>query len=201
MTNAVDSKEARKLIKEYERKWGKTVDCTILPGTITQEDLVVVLRRIIETGESILVGWDNLFHGSNGFDFDKYIWQIQFHTYDVLSSTYISSKIIDYLNKIAIVKDVNILTGEVEEATYTIRKDRFKGLLELSEIKKIIEFEAKSPKELESLNNGYRDGCKLEYTYFVQKGSLIHSGDLHYVYDENPIEEILKWVDDLIEKQ
>ena len=42
------------------------------------------------------------------------------------------------MNKIAIVKDVNILTGEVEEATYTIRKDRFKGLLELSEIKKSV---------------------------------------------------------------
>lgn len=45
----------------YKYRWEKDVDYTILPSGMTQEDLVIVLERIVDTGESILVGYDKCF--------------------------------------------------------------------------------------------------------------------------------------------
>ena len=50
----------KQLELQYERNWGKKVDYSILPPRITQEKLVTVLERIVETGESVLVGWTKL---------------------------------------------------------------------------------------------------------------------------------------------
>lgn len=41
----------------YELRWGKPVDYLALPKNISQENLCFVLKKIVNSGESILVGW------------------------------------------------------------------------------------------------------------------------------------------------
>ena len=43
-------------IRQYEYNWGKKIEINQIPQNITQEELVVVLERIVETGESVIVG-------------------------------------------------------------------------------------------------------------------------------------------------
>ena len=45
----------------YELRWGKKLDDSIIPRGMDQEQYVRVLKRIVDTGESILVGWNKLF--------------------------------------------------------------------------------------------------------------------------------------------
>ena len=60
MINEEAMQRIEKLNKEYERRWGKPVDYLIKPVGLTQESLVIVLERIVDTGESILVGWNKI---------------------------------------------------------------------------------------------------------------------------------------------
>ena len=48
------------LERKYKENWGKDVALTALPSIITQEDLAEVLERIVETGESVLVGFEKI---------------------------------------------------------------------------------------------------------------------------------------------
>lgn len=59
----IDEETARKIKQlelQYERNWGKKVDYSILPPHMTQEKMLPVLERIVETGESVLVGWTKI---------------------------------------------------------------------------------------------------------------------------------------------
>jgi hypothetical protein len=42
----------------YKKRWGKEVDLTIITPRCSQETMVLVLERIVDTGESVLVGWN-----------------------------------------------------------------------------------------------------------------------------------------------
>lgn len=54
--------EKMKEYKEiYRKRWGQDVDYTIMPSSMTQEQLLVVMERIIDTGESILVAYVKIF--------------------------------------------------------------------------------------------------------------------------------------------
>lgn len=48
------------LENRYKKNWGKEVDYTIVPKGMTQEDLILVLEVISETGESILCGYEKI---------------------------------------------------------------------------------------------------------------------------------------------
>lgn len=58
------NKEALDRIKMLENKymetWDKSVDYTIIPKGITQEKMVEILERIVNTGESVLVGYEKI---------------------------------------------------------------------------------------------------------------------------------------------
>lgn len=60
MINEEALQKIEQLNLQYEKNWGKKVDYSILPPNISQEKLVLILGRIVETGESILVGWANI---------------------------------------------------------------------------------------------------------------------------------------------
>lgn len=60
MVNKEALQRIEQLNLQYERNWGKKVDYSILPPHISQEKMVLILERIVETGESILVGWTNV---------------------------------------------------------------------------------------------------------------------------------------------
>ena len=44
----------------YKKRWGKEVDLSFHPPGLTQEKLVNVLELIVDTGDSVLVGWNKL---------------------------------------------------------------------------------------------------------------------------------------------
>lgn len=52
------------LQKIYEKNWGKQPDLLDRPAGMTQDDLAEVLERIVETGESLLVGWEKCRKGN-----------------------------------------------------------------------------------------------------------------------------------------
>ena len=58
------NKEALERIKileqNYKETWCINVDYTIIPPGMTQEKLVDVLERIVDTGESITVGFSKI---------------------------------------------------------------------------------------------------------------------------------------------
>ena len=44
----------------YQRRWGKPVDFIGCPNILSQEKIVRILERIVDTGESIVVGYEKL---------------------------------------------------------------------------------------------------------------------------------------------
>ena len=61
MINEEALKKIEQLEQTYENNWGRKVDYTVLPAGLSQEKLVLVLERIVDTGESVLVGWNKIF--------------------------------------------------------------------------------------------------------------------------------------------
>ena len=61
--------EAMKRIYElsdlYEYRWGKEPDILAMPSTIDQRQLADVLERIVDTGESVMVGYQKLLEKAN----------------------------------------------------------------------------------------------------------------------------------------
>ena len=54
-------KKVEELLEKYKYNWGREVDLNCMPPGISQEKFIVVLERIVETGESILVGWNKCY--------------------------------------------------------------------------------------------------------------------------------------------
>ncbi|MBQ3125186.1 MAG: hypothetical protein IJC09_07200 [Clostridia bacterium] len=65
MNDVAVMKEIQELEAIYEKRWGKPVDFIGMPSTITQESFLLVMRLIIETGESVLVGFEKTKHLTN----------------------------------------------------------------------------------------------------------------------------------------
>ncbi len=61
MFNTDTLKKLNNLCELYKNRWGKEVDYTALPLTVSQENLLIILERIVDTGESVLVGYDKIF--------------------------------------------------------------------------------------------------------------------------------------------
>lgn len=61
MINEEALNRIEELSKLYKFNWGKEVDKIGMSLGMSQEKLVIVLERIVETGESILVGWNKCF--------------------------------------------------------------------------------------------------------------------------------------------
>ena len=51
-------KRLDELSELYQKRWGKTVDYVGRPGHLCMEDMVIILERIVDTGESVLVGYE-----------------------------------------------------------------------------------------------------------------------------------------------
>lgn len=60
MLNKEALEKIRILEQKYKETWGINVDYTIIPSGMTQEKLVKVLERIVDTGESIIVGFNKI---------------------------------------------------------------------------------------------------------------------------------------------
>ena len=62
MINEEAIRQIQLLERKYELNWGKKVDYSVLPQGLSQEKLADILERIVETGESILVGWNKIYN-------------------------------------------------------------------------------------------------------------------------------------------
>ena len=60
MVNTELMNRIKQLEQKYAENWGKSVDYTAMPLVITQELLAKILERIVDTGESILVGFEKI---------------------------------------------------------------------------------------------------------------------------------------------
>ncbi len=60
MTNQKVLARIKELESLYELRWGKSVDYLALPKDVSQENLCLALERIVNTGESVIVGWSKL---------------------------------------------------------------------------------------------------------------------------------------------
>ena len=60
MINIKILQELNKLSALYEKRWGKKVDYIGMPSNISQERLLLVLRYIVDTGDSVLVGFQKV---------------------------------------------------------------------------------------------------------------------------------------------
>jgi len=49
------------LLQQYKYNWGKGVSMQCFPSDISQEKLITILERIVDTGESVLVGWNKIY--------------------------------------------------------------------------------------------------------------------------------------------
>ena len=61
MQNQETLEKMEELLQKYKYNWGREIDLTCMPIGISQEKFVVVLERIVETGESLLIGWNKCF--------------------------------------------------------------------------------------------------------------------------------------------
>ncbi|MDE6566909.1 MAG: hypothetical protein K2K70_04135 [Lachnospiraceae bacterium] len=65
MINPEAQEKINQLYHLYKQRWGKDLDDNIRPISLDQEKFVLVLERIVDTGESILVGYNKLFLTKN----------------------------------------------------------------------------------------------------------------------------------------
>ena len=65
MVNQEVLEQIEELLQKYKYNWGKEVELKNTISCMSQEQLVVVLEHIVETGESVLVGWDKCFAQRN----------------------------------------------------------------------------------------------------------------------------------------
>ena len=89
MYNQSILKEIEELQKKYETRWGKTIrdfDLSLLPRHISQEQLILILRRIVDTGESCLVGFDKIKEISLNYYYSL-DWSTQYNDNDILNKS------------------------------------------------------------------------------------------------------------------
>ncbi|MCM1124960.1 MAG: hypothetical protein NC429_00675 [Lachnospiraceae bacterium] len=68
MINPNTLKQLNELCEIYKQRWSREVDYTVLPRSISQEKLLIILKRIVDTGESILVGYNKICLNNNKKD-------------------------------------------------------------------------------------------------------------------------------------
>lgn len=68
MINPNTLEQLNELCELYKQRWIKEVDYTILPHSISHEKLLIILKRIVDTGESILVGYNEIYLSNNKKD-------------------------------------------------------------------------------------------------------------------------------------
>lgn len=83
MINDSALQEIAKLEEIYKARWQTVVDISLLPPGITQERYCLILRRIIDTGESCLVGYNKIKDAALNY-YDCIDWTIQYKTGDML---------------------------------------------------------------------------------------------------------------------
>lgn len=58
--NYLYRQKVEELSAQYEHNWGKKIDETFIPPVKSHETMILILERIVETGESLLVGYNKI---------------------------------------------------------------------------------------------------------------------------------------------
>ena len=129
------------------------------------------------------------------FDYEKYIWQIQFRPWYKIPGEFTYNTTIDYIGRMVTIRKTITNTYMVNDQIYDFEDDEcFDELLSYSEIKKLHEFEKLSEKELKNKDRGSRDGWQLKYSYFTHDDPPRVDGVLSTIYDDSPFEKIVEWI-------
>ena len=102
------------------------------------------------------------------FDYDKYIWKIHFRPWFIIPGEYTYKTTVDFVERLLTIRKTITNTHMVNDQIYDLDDDSFSELLSFAEISKIREFENKTEEELKKLDRGYRDGWRLQYSYFTK---------------------------------
>lgn len=128
------------------------------------------------------------------YDYEKYIWQIQFRPWYIVPEDYTYNTTIDYINRLLTIRKTIRNTHMVNEQIYEIDDEDYKELLTFSEIEKMQKFENVPEEELRKRDRGYRDGWRLKYSYFTHGVPPRTDGSLGQLYEGNPLEDIVEWI-------
>lgn len=126
------------------------------------------------------------------YDYKKYIWQIQFIPRHILSKS-TDSITIDFVNRHVIVRKTDSDTIITKIQTYEINEKDFETIIPFIEINAIKSYGEKEADERGTVV-GYRDGWRLEYSYFTQEVPPRGDGILGWIDKDNPIEKIVEWL-------
>lgn len=77
--------EIEKLEELYKLRWNKEVDHSLLPHSVTQEQLCLILRRIVDTGERCIVGYNKIKEISLKY-YSQIDWSIQYKNDDIIKN-------------------------------------------------------------------------------------------------------------------
>ena len=129
------------------------------------------------------------------YDYEKYIWQIQFRPWYIIPGEFTYNTTIDYVGRMVTIRKTITNTHMVNEQIYDFEDDdSFDELLFYSEIEKLHGFEELSEAEMKSRDRGYREGWRLKYSYFTHEDPPRVDGSLGAIYDDSPFEKIVEWI-------
>lgn len=129
------------------------------------------------------------------FDYEKYIWQIQFRPWYIIPGEFTYNTTIDYVGRMVTIRKTITNTHMVNEQIYDFENNEsFNELLSYSEIAKIHEFEDLNEEDLKKRDRGYRDGWRLKYSYFTHEDPPRTDGSLGSIYKDSPFEKIIDWI-------
>ena len=83
MVNLEALAEMDKLMEEYREKWNQPIDMDLIPPYVTQEKACLILRQIVETGDSVLTGIEKIKKTFNQY-YHGIDWTIQYKTDDIM---------------------------------------------------------------------------------------------------------------------
>lgn len=131
---------------------------------------------------------------NKAYDYNKYIWQIQFRARHAIESMYRRkyNTIIDPVNRMVILHETDTLFHETNTQYFEITDEAFAELLPLLSIQLNREFEL-LPEEV-LIDQGYRDGWSLRYTYFTKENPPKRDGALMDYLQDDPLEEVVNWL-------
>lgn len=123
MLNIEVVQEIHKLCSQYEKRWGKEVDCIGMPSVCTQEKLLQAMRIIVDTGESVLCGLKKV--KDLNLSFNNYL--MEYHDRFTIPNGFVFEKPCPFCgNKVIYHNEVN--SWEYRCETKNCFKSTFRGI-------------------------------------------------------------------------
>ena len=125
------------------------------------------------------------------FDARKYPIRIEYSDWHIFPPEIKNKLIIDFETGDIITKKHKTATSKVNIKNFEISENDIVALLELVSIQKLNEYELLA--DSKKTDMGYRDGWHTDYKIVI-KNDMAKTGFLSTVYNESPLEKVLKYL-------